>query len=276
MLKRMAVRSLLTALAIAAGASSASAQVFGTFTWQMQPYCNQVTLTLTSVTGNFTLDGSDNMCGGAKKSSAVGIGVFNPDGSVGINFEIVLPTGQSVHVAASVSPANGQGTWSDDLGNSGTFAFFGNSPGLPPLPVGDVRFRISGLTGTLPVASSAIVDVNTWSTTIYNVGGGVYTPATGRYAVPQSGVYLITANLRWAAFANTNNRWCVRIDASNGIAITCGTPSTDPFTIPAVSAVSFLSAGTEVKIRAFQNSGAASAVGSAGIDDSAFTVTRLR
>ena len=44
-------------------------------------------------------------------------------------------SGPSVHVSAGVSPANGQGTWSDDRGNSGTFAFFGNTAGLPPRPL---------------------------------------------------------------------------------------------------------------------------------------------
>jgi hypothetical protein len=126
--------TVLAVLMVVAGATGASAQVFGTFTWQMQPYCNRVTLTLTSVTGNFTLDGSDDQCGGTKKGSATGIGVFNPDGTVGLNFTIVPSTGLAVHIAASVSPANGQGTWTDDLGNVGTFAFFANTPGLPPRP----------------------------------------------------------------------------------------------------------------------------------------------
>ena len=134
-MRTMAIRGVLIALAFAASATAASAQVFGTFTWQMQPYCNRVTLTLTSVTGNFTLDGSDDQCGAVKKASANGIGVFNPDGTVGLNFTIVTSTGQAVAIAASVSPSNGQGPWTDSLGNSGTFAFLANTPGLPARPV---------------------------------------------------------------------------------------------------------------------------------------------
>jgi hypothetical protein len=115
--------------------SPAAAQVFGTFTWQMQPYCNRVTLTLTSVVPGFTLDGSDDQCGAATKGSVTGIGVFNPNGTVGLNFTIVTsPAGQGVHVSAIVSPANGQGTWSDNAGNSGTFAFFAAVPGLTTRP----------------------------------------------------------------------------------------------------------------------------------------------
>lgn len=54
-----------------------SAQVFGTFPWQMQPYCNVVTLTLTSTPAGFTLDGADDQCGATNKASAVGVASFN-------------------------------------------------------------------------------------------------------------------------------------------------------------------------------------------------------
>jgi hypothetical protein len=130
---RVAAAALvLSALAV----PDASAQVFGTFTWQMQPYCNNVTLTLTSAPTGFRLDGSDDQCGAATKGSAAGIGVFNPDGSVGINFTIIAsPSGRGVQVSGIVSPANGQGTWTDSAGNSGTFAFFGATPGLPTRPL---------------------------------------------------------------------------------------------------------------------------------------------
>ena len=111
------------------------AQVFGTFAWQMQPYCNRVTLTLTNSPAGFTLSGFDDQCGAPSKGSAAGAAVFNADGTVGLNFIIVTPpTGRAVHVSTRVSPTSGQGTWSDDVGNSGTFAFGGNTAGLPVRP----------------------------------------------------------------------------------------------------------------------------------------------
>ncbi|MGE0360027.1 MAG: hypothetical protein AB7H93_04280 [Vicinamibacterales bacterium] len=126
--------ALVAALSTAA---PSAAQVFGTFSWQMQPFCNRVTLTLTSVVPGFTLDGSDDQCGAATKGSITGIGVFNANGTVGLNFTIVAsPSGQGVHVSAQVSPANGQGTWTDSSGNAGTFAFFAATPGLPARPLG--------------------------------------------------------------------------------------------------------------------------------------------
>jgi hypothetical protein len=113
----------------------ANAQVFGTFTWQMQPYCNRVTLTLTNSPGGFNLSGFDDQCAAVTKGSAAGVAVFNGDGTVGLNFTIVTPpAGLAVHVSATASPATGQGTWSDDVGNAGTFALNGNASGLPVRP----------------------------------------------------------------------------------------------------------------------------------------------
>ena len=125
----------LSTAAVVLSPAGVYAQVFGTFTWQMQPHCNRVTLTLTTSPGGFTLSGSDDQCGAVSKASATGVALFNADGMVGLNFTIVTPpAGQAVHVSATVNPATGQGTWSDDVGNSGTFALGGNAAGLPVRP----------------------------------------------------------------------------------------------------------------------------------------------
>jgi hypothetical protein len=163
MSKRRRVRSLVLILTLSASCPSiAWAQVFGTFPWQMQPYCNVVTLTLTHTPAGFTLDGADNQCGATTKASVVGIASFDPDSSVGLNFTIVTtPGAKGVHVAARVNPANGQGIWTDSVGNSGTFAFFGNTPGLPPrpLPASGVS---PGVITTVELAPGAVgaADVN--------------------------------------------------------------------------------------------------------------------
>ena len=125
----------LSAAAVLLSPAAADAQVFGTFTWQMQPYCNRVTLTLTTTAGGFALSGFDDGCGAATKSSAVGVAVMNGDGTVGLNFTIISPpSGDVLTVSATVSPATGQGTWSDDVGNSGTFALGSTVGGLPVRP----------------------------------------------------------------------------------------------------------------------------------------------
>ena len=133
----------LSAAALLLSPAAADAQVFGTFTWQMQPYCNRVTLMLTNSPGGFSISGVDDQCGAVNKGSATGIAVFNGDGSVGFNFTIVTPpSGVAVHVSATVSPATGHGTWSDDVGNAGALVLHGNASGLPGPPVdGDTARR---------------------------------------------------------------------------------------------------------------------------------------
>lgn len=277
MFARVVVRVALAVAAVLSFASGASAQVFGTFTWQMQPFCNQVTLTLTSVNGNFTVDGFDDQCGAAKRASAVGMGVFNPDGTVGIDFTIASPDSSTVHVTASVSPANGQGTWTDDDRNSGTFAFFGSTPGLPRRPTSDVHFRVVGLT-TLSAPSSSLTNLTTWSASpSENRGGGTWTPATGTFTAPSAGLYLITAVVRWPVFAAAAGHHCIYINtAGTRTAMTCQAPSTTAgFIIQHVSTVISLSANAPVLIQAIQTSGAATNIGPSSTE-SMFTVTRLR
>lgn len=116
-------------------ASPAAAQDL-TLRWQLQPYCNVVTLTLTPTATGFAVDGHDDQCGAATRAGARGHVTFNPDGSAGVGFTVVTsPGGRGVHVSAIVSAGTGQGTWRDSLGNTGTFVLGGDTPGLPPRPV---------------------------------------------------------------------------------------------------------------------------------------------
>jgi len=131
------IRFVLGALCISVcAASSASAQVFGTFAWQMQPYCNIISLTLSSSPAGFVLEGTDNQCGAVDKASALGVASFNANGLVNLNFTIVTaPSGRPVHVAAVVNPGTGSGTWTDNGGNTGVFALGAPGSGSPrPLP----------------------------------------------------------------------------------------------------------------------------------------------
>jgi hypothetical protein len=138
-------RRAILAVLLAAwlGASDASAQVFGTFSWRMEPYCNIVTLTITQFPAGYTLDGHDNQCGvGGKLSGATGQVALNPDGTVGLYFSTVTsPGGKTVHVTALISPATGSGTWTDSLGNSGNFLLGAPGAGSPrPLGASQAAF----------------------------------------------------------------------------------------------------------------------------------------
>lgn len=118
-------------------ATPASAQVLGTFRWQFAPYCNTVTLTIQQVGGVYTVAGVDDMCGvGGKSAPASGTAHLNPDGTIGMGITVIRVDGISVHHSAVFSPVSPTGTWSDEYGNSGTFAFGAPSPASgSPRPV---------------------------------------------------------------------------------------------------------------------------------------------
>jgi hypothetical protein len=137
---------ILSWLAVILSATPAATQPLGSFTWQLQPYCNRVTVTVTQNGGIYTLDGTDDQCGAAQKAPLVGLAAPNPDGSIGFGLNIVAPSGQPVPVQARISIATLSGTWTDSGGNSGTFAFGGALPGLPPRPAPTAPGDITGVT----------------------------------------------------------------------------------------------------------------------------------
>ena len=119
----------------------AQAQPLGTFRWQLQPYCNVVTVAVTQNGGVYRLEGTDDHCGATQSASVIGTAFLNPDGSVGIGLNVVsAPGGQPFPVSATLSLATLAGTWSDEGGNSGAFvptpgAGTGGSPRPLPTPV---------------------------------------------------------------------------------------------------------------------------------------------
>ncbi len=144
---------LLSLLVTLPWVTNAAAQPLGTFSWQLQPFCNRVTVTVIQNGSIYTLDGTDDQCGAGQKAPLVGVAAPNPDGSIGFGLNIVSPSGQPVPVEARISIASLSGTWRDSGGNSGTFAFGGALPGLPPRPLptapGDITAVTTsgGLTG---------------------------------------------------------------------------------------------------------------------------------
>ncbi|MDH4064147.1 MAG: hypothetical protein OEW19_07080, partial [Acidobacteriota bacterium] len=153
---RMAISRIWTsaaAVCLCIGtAAAAGAQPLGSFTWQLQPFCNRVTVNVRQDGAVYTLDGTDDQCGAPQKAPLVGVAAANPDGSIGFGLNIVSPSGQPVPVQARISIATLSGTWSDSAGNGGVFAFGGNLAGSPrPVPgtPGDITgvSAGTGLTG---------------------------------------------------------------------------------------------------------------------------------
>ena len=162
MFTRSFVRVAVAALIVAAATTPAAAQ-FGTYTWQMQPYCNVITLTLAPSPGGATVSGFDNLCGAPDRASAVGMASQNAGGNVTLSFSVVTtPNARPVHVVAVVNLSNGNGSWTDSGGSTGTMVFNGNAAGLPlrPVPVTQLGPNVIS---TLEIAPGAvgIADVNT-------------------------------------------------------------------------------------------------------------------
>ncbi|MEZ5293195.1 MAG: hypothetical protein R2745_19090 [Vicinamibacterales bacterium] len=117
-------------------APPASAQALGTFSWQLQPYCNVVTVQITQHGALYGLDGFDDQCGAGQRATLVGTATPNPDGTIGFGLHLVTaPGGRGLDIDARISPATLGGPWTDGAGHGGTFAFGAHTGGSPrPAP----------------------------------------------------------------------------------------------------------------------------------------------
>lgn len=152
-------------LAMTSWPAPGHAQSLGTFRWQLQPYCNVVTVTITTQGGVFALDGVDDQCGAAKVAAVDGTAFLNPDGSVGLGFAVVpSPTGVAVMVDATIDVASLSGTWRDSAGNTGTFRFAPTGgTGGNPRPVGTSVAGVvigNGLSYTATGGGGASIEVD--------------------------------------------------------------------------------------------------------------------
>ena len=104
--------------------ATAEAQPIGTFRWQLQPFCNVVTVNVTQQGGVYTLDGYDNQCGAPQRAPLVGLGTPNPDGTIGLGLHVVtVPGGRGVQIEARITLAALGGTLERQRRQRGTFAF---------------------------------------------------------------------------------------------------------------------------------------------------------
>ena len=164
------ISSCLALVVFANLAATASAQSLGRFTWQLQPYCNVITATVTGVAGVYTLEGFDDQCGAATRAPLTGVATPNPDGTIGFGMNVVTsPGGRGVHVEARISLATLTGPWTDSDGNQGTFAF---------------NQRAAGSPRPVPVSASIIPPVFGLKADGGFVAGGTWTPAPFRRPVP--------------------------------------------------------------------------------------------
>jgi hypothetical protein len=128
--------------AILCGDATTTAQTIGTFRWQLRPYCNVLTLTVTQQGSVYTLVGFDDQCGASTRAAVTGAAFLNPDGTIGLGLAVTTTPGATpLHVDATVALATVSGSWRDSGGNSGAFVFTPGAPvpGAPrPVPPGGI------------------------------------------------------------------------------------------------------------------------------------------
>lgn len=164
---------LALGFSIVGGTGRATAQPLGSFTWQLQPFCNRITTQVTQNGAIYTLDGFDDQCGAGQRAPLAGIATPNPDGTIGFGLTIVtVPGGRPVHVDARIPFPTLSGPWSDSAGNSGTLVFNGNGAGAarPAPPSAGVTVN-SVSTTTIVDGSVGAVDVNSSQVQLRLTGG---------------------------------------------------------------------------------------------------------
>jgi hypothetical protein len=151
--------TLAYGLVASLGVTPAEAQGLGTFRWQLQPFCNVVSLVVVQQGATYALTGFDDQCGdGAAQSGAVGAAFLNPDGSIGMGLTIVTPGGPAAHVDVVIQLSSLSGTWRDADGNTGPFLFNpGTATGAPrPAPSGGGGTPAPGTVTTESLAAGAV------------------------------------------------------------------------------------------------------------------------
>lgn len=160
--------------------TDAAAQVLGTFRWQQSPYCNLITLTVVQVGGVYQLSGFDDECGGPLRGAVTGTAFLNGDGSIGMGFTVVTPSGRSFQVDAAMDLSTLSGPWRSSTAASGTWVF---TPG--PRAPGSARPQPSS---TLVVESAGIAVPANLSTQarIEDLNERVVVPQGGRLSITKT------------------------------------------------------------------------------------------
>ena len=195
------VLAVATAAALSQMTGTAQAQTLGTFNFQLQPYCNVITMTITQEGGTYRLSGWDDACGAVDRYPMSGTISGNTDGTLAFGFVVTRNTGIDVHTTFRFTPAPPfSGPWSDSAGNSGTYVFNGASGGAPrPAPTSSVA--VNSIT-TVNIVDNSIeaIDVNPaqvqlrvngtcpagQSMTAINQTGTVVCAASGAGATPRT------------------------------------------------------------------------------------------
>lgn len=113
----------LVCLVLLAFASSANAQSLGTFYWRLVPFNIVVTVAVNQQGPVYVLNGYEKVCTGTLRRPVSGVAVPQANGTIVFGFTTIDSDGFAYHTRATISSYNFTGSWQDDLGNVGSFAF---------------------------------------------------------------------------------------------------------------------------------------------------------
>lgn len=107
------------------GSTLANAQTLGTYRWNISPFCNVITLTITQFEAGWSAVGSDDNCGLTEASPVSGS--FSRLGR-GSDLKGILTSEGSNRFTTTtttlrIEPESGGGDWVDDAGNHGDAVF---------------------------------------------------------------------------------------------------------------------------------------------------------
>ena len=122
---RILSRSLMmVGLATAVVVANAALGEAQTYRFQLQPFCNKVTLTLLpSSSGSVAgVVGYDDNCG-EERSPVHGSAILTPDGGFSIGYTTNYPCGCGSHTTVEWGPNASSGSWTDSDGNSGSYIY---------------------------------------------------------------------------------------------------------------------------------------------------------
>jgi hypothetical protein len=162
--------------------TTASAQMLGTFSWQLQPYCNVITVTVVQIGSTYTLDGFDDQCGAPQRAPLAGVATLNPDGSIGFGLHLTTSPAALLGIEARISMSTLSGTWQDTANNVGTLAYAVSTGGSPRPPAPrtfiynspPIDFAVTGSTTLTVPLPPAQFFAGAWQVYLVRASGNVY------------------------------------------------------------------------------------------------------
>jgi len=238
-----AVFILAGTLAVAPWAvRAAHAQTVGTFRWQLQPYCNVVTATVTQSGGVFTIDGTDDLCGANPRASVTGLAFQNANGTVSFGLSLVVPPAPTpIHLTATIDLGSLGGTWKDSAGNTGAFVFSPGSITGSPRPAATPVFAAG-----LSAGGNTVSDVGTPTASTDAANRGYVDSAVAAAAAGLHVVSVSSGELR--PFRSTDNLTFERFSPS--VRVTKATAGANYVSISPTTPVSLY--GKSMQVTAFE------------------------